>query len=372
MNAISKNLMVLGGMMILSLGGCLRADSRQVSLYNGSSDASAAAAVNNRYFVVGDDEINILREYPIDGSSDPVFSLDISDFLKTDAEHPESDIEALAKVGQRIYWMTSHGRNKVGKFRSSRNRFFATDIQNTDPNKPPQLATVGKACSTLVNDMLASPQLSKLKLQEVTRFDELLTKKQEAQLAPKMKGLNIEGLAAGPDGKSLWIGLRNPLYDDQSGKPKAIVIPLLNPAQVIEEGQKAIFGQPILLDLDGRGIRTIDYLESQKEYWIVAGSTGARSEAGFGVYRYRHSDMKLTLVKVDFPKKFTPESLLFLTEPKTVCFISDDGTIPKKVESPTECIQGQLLPDGSCPNKCLVDISKRTFRVFKLDMTTLQ
>jgi hypothetical protein len=364
MNPIPKKLIGWCGIMILSLGGCLSADSRPISLYNGCSDPSAAAAVDSRYFVAGDDEQNILKIYPLGGSPDPVSSLDVTSFLIADPEHPEADIEGAARLGNRIYWITSHGRNKDGKIRPSRYRLFATDIQNTDPNQPPRIVPVGKACSTLITDMLACPQLNKLKLKEVTRLEEPLTKKQEAQLAPKEKGLNIEGLAVGPDGKSLWIGLRNPLYQDASKKRKAIVIPLLNPTEVVEQGKLARFGEPILLDLDGRGIRSIDYMDGWKEYWIVAGSTGLSSKVDFEVFRYRHEDKNMTTIKVDFPDKFTPEGLFALPGQKTVCFISDDGTIAKEIESPTDCIAGQLLPNGYCPNKFLVDLNKRTFRIF--------
>jgi len=364
MNAISKNSVILGGLMILSLGGCSHADSRQISLYNSCSDPSTATAVNDRYFVAGDDEHNILRVYSVDGLPDPVFSLDMTGFLKADAEHPEADIEASARIGPRIYWITSHGRNKDGKIRSSRYRLFATDIQITDPNQSPQIVPAGKSCCTLVADMLASPQLSKLKLQEVTRLQEQLSKKQQAQLAPKKKGLNIEGLAVGPDGKSLWIGLRNPLYSDASGKSRAIVIPLMNPAQVVEKGEKALFDEPILLDLEGRSIRSIDYQDNQRQYWITSGSVG--SQMDFAVFLYRPESRNLTLCKVDFPADFTPEGVFCLPGRQMIYFISDDGTIPKEVQSPTDCLDGQLLPNKYCPNKFLVDIEKRTFRVFQL------
>lgn len=355
--------------MILSLGGCLSADSTQISLFNGCSDPSTAAALDNRYFAAGDDEHNILRIYSISGSTDPVFSLDVSGFLRVDPDHPEADIEASARVGQRIYWITSHGRNKDGKIRSSRYRFFATDIHSEDPNQPPQLVAVGKACSTLVSDMLDCPQLSKLKLREVTRFEEPLNKKQQAQLAPKRKGLNIEGLAVGPDGKSLWIALRNPMYRDTFGKSRAIVIPLANPAQVIEEGQKPIFGEPIMLDLGGRGIRSIDFENDQRQYWITAGSVD--SQMDFAVFHCYPEDTRITTCKVGFPKDFTPEGVFILPGRHNIYFISDDGTIPKTVESPTDCMDGQMLPNGSCPNKYIIDIEKRTFRIILFDTTDL-
>jgi hypothetical protein len=368
MNPGQAKIIGWSGLLLLSIGGCLSADIRQISHYNGSSDASAAAAVDNRYFIVGDDEHDILRMYSIDGPPDPVFSLDITSFLIAAPEHPEADIEAAARLGPRIYWITSHGRNKDGQIRPSRYRFFATEVQKSgatdDPNRPPRIIPVGKICATLVSDMLASSQLNHLKLRNVTRLDESLSKKEQVLLAPKEKGLNIEGLAVGPDGRSLWIALRNPLYQDASIIRRAIVIPLLNPSEVVEEGKPARFGEVILLDLGERGIRSIDYMENQKEYWIVAGSAGSRSQADFSVFRYRHEDKKLTTIKVDFPKEFTPEGLFAFPGQKTVCFISDDGAIEKEVESPADCIVGQLLPNGHCPNKSLVDLNKRTFRIY--------
>jgi hypothetical protein len=360
------------GIVLLSLAGNLWAQKLEICTYSGNSDPSAAAAVNERYFVVGDDEHNILRVYSISGSSAPVFSVDVTDFLKADAKHPEADIEGAARLGERIYWITSHGRNKDGQIRPSRYRFFATEIKVadalTEPNRPPQIVPVGNPYPALVSDMLASSRLSSLNLHNITRLGEPLSGKERQQLAPKEKGLNIEGLAVGPDGRSLWIGLRNPLYEDAAGKRKAIVIPLLNPAEVVDQGKTARFGDVILLDLDGRGIRSIDYVETQKEYWIVAGPAG--SQADFALFRYHYADKKLATVKVDFPKDFTPEGLFILPGQKTIWFISDDGTFKKEVSSPDQCLPGQLLEDGRCPNKCLCDLDKRTFRVLRYDPMT--
>ena len=51
-----------------------------------------------------------------------------------DSSHPESDIEACTRVGDIIYWITSHGRSKKGKWRNSRYRLFATEIFKKDGN----------------------------------------------------------------------------------------------------------------------------------------------------------------------------------------------------------------------------------------------
>lgn len=66
-----------------------------------------------------------------------------------------------------------------------------------------------------------------------------------SRLPPKaLGGLSIEGLAASPTG-SLFIGLHNPLMD----QARAVIVPLLNPTEVIEGGS-ARFGDPILLGIN--------------------------------------------------------------------------------------------------------------------------
>jgi hypothetical protein len=99
--------------------------------------------------------------------------------------------------------------------------------------------------------------------------------------------------------------------------------------------------------------------------WLLfAGSLCARD---FAVFRYRAAAKELIQVKVAFPAEFTPEGLFVFPCQKTAWFISDDGTLEKRVSSPTECMPGCLLGNGRCPNKCLIDPEKRTFRVMGVD-----
>jgi hypothetical protein len=93
-------------------------------------------------------------------------------------------------------------------------------------------------------------------------------------IKPKDRGgLSIEGLAGTPEG-GLLIGFRNPLSGGKVEKDKlvggqALLVPLLNPLEVIE-GKMANFGDPIDLDLDGYGIRSIE-LVNDKKFLVVAG-----------------------------------------------------------------------------------------------------
>jgi len=102
------------------------------TVYHGMCDASAAVALDKNHFAVGNDEDNRLRIYRTDLSGLPEQSRDLSGFLKVDPKRPESDLEGAAWLGDRIFWITSHGRNREGKFRESRHRFFATTVQKTN------------------------------------------------------------------------------------------------------------------------------------------------------------------------------------------------------------------------------------------------
>ncbi|HPS56100.1 MAG TPA: DUF3616 domain-containing protein, partial [Sedimentisphaerales bacterium] len=173
-----------------------------------SSDVSAAVAIGADAFVVADDENNILKVYKTTDNAEPFYSFNLDKFLAIDPKQPESDIEGATRIGNRIYWITSHGRNKDGKLRLSRYKFFATDINNQDSEIV--LKPVGNICVDLAHKMVKDEKLKFLGLDQATMFyDDLnISKKQRKLLAPKNLGFNIEGLCASADGKSLYIGLR--------------------------------------------------------------------------------------------------------------------------------------------------------------------
>jgi Protein of unknown function (DUF3616) len=221
----------------------------------GMCDASAAVAVGDDYFVVANDEDNILRVYRNDVSAGPVQSFDWSAPLDIadDDDHPEADIEAAARVGDRVYWVTSHGTNKNGKPRPNRRRFFATDLVQSDGQI--RLVPVGNPYKRLLEELDAHPPLSEFNLAD-----------RGMEPPESDTGLNIEGLAPRPDG-TLLIAFRNPIPDG-----KALLVPLKNPDGVVRGTQRPRLGMPILLDLDGLGVRCIQHAPGLDAYLIVAGS----------------------------------------------------------------------------------------------------
>ena len=294
--------------------------------YFGMCDASAAVAISPNLFVVACDEDNVLRLYRADRPGGPVKEFDCNDFLELRGQSLEADLEGGARIGNRAFWIGSHGRNIIGKERLNRHRFFATDIVVKDGDV--NLTPVGKPCQSLLEDLLADSRFVQFHLEEAARH------------TPKERGaLNIEGLSATAEGH-LLVGFRNPIPEG-----KALIIPLLNPNEVVE-GSRARFGSAILLDLGGLGVRDIAWYEGT--YVIIAGSYhGGRH---FRLYRWAGPGTKPVPLRVGHLNDYHPEALVIYPDRGLREFqvLSDDGT---------------LLVDG-CPCKELKDRSRRAFRSF--------
>ena len=267
-------------------------------------DASAAVALDADHFVVANDERNTLRIYKR-GQPDPVKSVELSGFLGTN-EKKESDLEGAARIGTRVYWISSHGRNKDGELQERRRRFFATEI--TSEVGIPTVTPVGNApYKELLADLAAAQQLAVYDLAKAS------------EKAPEAAGgLNIEGLAAMPDGK-LLIGFRNPIPGN-----KALIVPLENPDDVVG-GKKARFGNPIQIDLGGRGIRSFEYVGNG--YFIVGGPVA--DSGTFKLYRWPGppSDKANEVQGIDFDK-LRPEAILAIPQTNKLQVLSDDGGEP--------------------------------------------
>lgn len=286
----------------------------------GLCDASAAVALDERTFVVADDESNTLAFYRR-GAPDIAGALRLDDFLKADKE---ADLEGAARIEARIYWIASHGRNSKAKVREDRWRFFATEVV---PGSLPGLKPVGRPYTALLQDLVAAPALAPLQLAQAAR-----------RAAEADGGLNIEGLAAAADG-SLLIGLRNPIPQEQ-----AVLIPLLNPAALIEGKGPARFGAVIRLDLGGRGLRSIERVGSG--YLIAAGPPA--DEGSFALFRWSGKPAdKPQLVPVGLGS-LRPEGL-FAWPDGQLTLVSDDG--------------GVLVGKSACKD---ADKQRRAFRSLDL------
>lgn len=281
----------LATLLLATAAGAAAAQGR----YEGLCDASAGVALDARHFIVADDEHNTLTVYK-HGEAKRVGEVDLDKFL---GAKKEADLEGAAQVGNRIYWIASHARNSAGKLREDRQRFFATDIRGKT------VEPVGRPYTALLADLLAAPALAPLKLADAA-----------GRAAEADGGFNIEGLAAAPDG-SLLIALRNPIPQG-----KAIVIPLLNPAELIEGRGPARFGAVIRLDLSGRGVRSIERVGSS--YVIAAGPPADTGSFALFHWSGKPGDAPAP-VKLDL-RTLRPEAL-FAWPDGQLTLLSDDGGV---------------------------------------------
>jgi hypothetical protein len=294
-------------LILLAMSLCARAAEKSAllrpTLYSGEGDASGAVAVTSNLFLVADDEDNILRLYRNDTGGPPIKQFDCDDFLQVRGKSLEADLEAGARIGDRAFWIGSHGRNAKGKERPNRCRLFATDISMAGGDVA--VIPVGKPYKGLLDDLIRDSRFEQFHFTAAAR------------LTPKdADALNIEGLSATPEGH-LLIGFRNPVPEG-----KALLIPLLNPNEVIE-GKSAVFDPAIELDLGGLGIRDIAYYSGT--YIISAGPY--HGGGPFRFYRWSGTGTQPEQIAVEDLGDYHPEAIIIYPDKglHELQILSDDG-----------------------------------------------
>ncbi|CAN7369959.1 DUF3616 domain-containing protein [Pararhizobium sp. LjRoot238] len=287
-------------MKIPSLGILPVADAQAEPVdYIGICEASAAVALDDTHFVVASDETNTFQIYRR-GIAKPVRALKFKTFIGSE----KSDIEAAARIGDKVYWISSFSRPGEGGNASGRSVLFASKIVRAEDG--PTLEPLG------------------------TPFDGLRGYLKKELHRPGTD-INIEGLAATPEG-DLLIGFRAPLIDTM-----APVLRLTNPAAVTERGEEPRFGKPHWLDLDDHGIRSIDWTGLLPPLYLVLAGPETDKGEKISLYSWGGDDQPPVKLPPKFPKDFTAEALVFYPEKGLVQILSDDGKkgvgesdIPKK------------------------------------------
>jgi hypothetical protein len=307
-----------------------------VQEFRGACDASAAARIpDTTCFVAASDEEYLLRVYDSSQPGRSVAELDVTDFLEPADRQKEPDIEGCAVIGDRIYWIGSHGRNKKGEAQENRQRLFATEIRVTSGR--PELRTIGKPYKELLNEATSSPDLAEFQLAAA------------AALPPEEPGgLNLEGLASTPEGH-LLVGLRNPIPGG-----RALVLRIENPDDVVSGNDRAKVGRGGLLDLGGRGIRALEGTPDGR-YYLLAGASDDTKDFALFSWDGRNTTPTLLLAG-PLLNDLNPEELIAGPQTggvSTLQLFSDDGD--------------RLVGGRKCKK---ADASARSFRVATLKLVT--
>jgi len=309
---------------------------RTDGLFYYSADASAAVALDNERFIMSDDELNILQVYNWNmPASDPNRQTDIGAAINIDPTHPEADIEGATWFNDRVFWITSHGRSREGDYWPSRYRFFATTIA------PDGIATVDGVYESLIDHLIQYDRVWNLGLETaIGTVGDHIDEATIPDLAPKVNGLNIEGLCTTADGTKMLIGFRNP-RPQVGDEMMALVIPLANPEAVVLNGADPNLEPPLLIDLKDLGIRSMEYSPSLGEYLIVAGShLAGEDEPLQTLYKYDF-DLEDKDKLAEFTD-ITPEAIFQFPDANDIHLLSDDGT--RMIETPSGTVMNKLLP----------------------------
>jgi len=234
-----------------------------------STDASTAVLTGEEYFWLAQDESNELLLYPRNIDSKPIQRYDVTPELALDGT--EIDLEASCRSPQnpnRIYWIGSMSNNKNGKLRPDRDRLFATDIHGVGEKSSMQFVGYILGLRQVIIDWGDQHGLA------------LSASAQKGVEPKRVDGFNIEGMEFSADGKDLWIAFRAPLLGND--RSKALLVPILQFERDFPHGKPQL-GEPILLDLGGRGFRSLGK-NAKGEYLIVAGSSEAKDD--FALFRW--------------------------------------------------------------------------------------
>lgn len=124
-------------------------------------------------------------------------------------------------------------------------------------------------------------------------------------------GINVEGIAWDPRNKRLLLGLRSPVVDGQ-----ALVVPLklrdANAAFSFDnlevEGRKAI-----RVPLNGAGIRSIEYDEARKTFFLITGAGPNSEKMDFKLYEWSGNEAPALREMNTFDRRLKPEGITRVT-----------------------------------------------------------
>jgi hypothetical protein len=321
----------------------------EIFKFEGICSATAGVMLRGFSIAVADADDNDLQIYALTGGrSGGTIDLHALSEVNEGTLLGFSSFQGAARVGDRIYFIGSHARQKAGHNRPNFRRLVSVESQIVNGRE--QLSPVDNGYLRLAHDIGEDSELKKVSLE---RSIKLMYPKLD-RLAPQLQGFNIQGLAPSRDGKGLFIGLRNPVR-----RNRGIVLELRNPSQLMKRESEASFGPPILLGLGGRGIVSIDFSPAVRSYFILAAD--ATKDTNFAVYRWsgQTNDSSPVLVH-ELSTPINPHALIVGRIGNRALLLSNDALYPREATK-AEC-QYRLDPDGTCPCHWLKDESARWFR----------
>jgi len=276
---------------------CARADVicergvTEVLTFHTLCDASGAAWSNHELFVASEHTTYVLTYPPSGGApgSQPIL---------LGADRDPLGTEAGVAVGDRVLFIGSHALGRGGAYSDLNHRLIR--LGGTPSRQTKRITHVMPE-----SDRFHGP---------LDAFGEELLDIRFPYAPPDKGGIEVGGVAHFED--TLFVGLRSPLASVHDTK-QAIVIPWPNWRESMKSPQiTPVYESAILLDLDGHGIRGMEFWPGAGGHLIIAGPpAGAvkkRKKKDFSLYFWSADGKRppKRIGYIDPPHRAKPESVV--------------------------------------------------------------
>lgn len=292
--------------IVPALAAVVMAKAEEPLVFRGACDGSGTVAISERCFLSASDEDNVLRVYDAKTAGAPIATVDLEQMFSL-TTRKEMDLESATQIGDTLFFLSSHKRSKKGKAKIG---YLMGLKVGLDAKGKWVASKVGNCYQQLTEALVADvPELARV-------------------------AMNIEGLSVWK-GEQLLIGFRN-----LSADGKALFVPLTNPFAVVQSNERPVFGKPIRLNLEGQGVRALEFIPERSLYAIVAGSENAHGQFRF----FTWSGDIHTAPGTGPVLNIDAESIVvFPGEKKRLLLLSDDSGELSDGVSDTKC---RDLPSG--------------------------
>ena len=217
-----------------------------INMFNGVYEPSAVQQLPDGKLLIAEDEPNhAFSIISIDKTGRFIEDEALDTRVITGFKRRLSDLEALARDDEGfIYALTSHSRTRKGNRSPDREHLMRFKIQD------------GNVLGLTSYDNLTQV------LETDKKLHDLIRERTKAEVS--FEEINIEGMAFDPVKKRLVLGFRDPEFNNM-----ALVAFISNPKDVFEHNAKPEFDEVAILDIDGGGIRSINYDPVLKNYVIA-------------------------------------------------------------------------------------------------------
>nr|WP_308881762.1 Pycsar system effector family protein [Neisseria subflava] len=217
-----------------------------INMFSGVFEPSAVQQLPDGKLLIAEDEPNhAFSIISIDKTGKFVEDEALDTRVITGFKRRLSDLEALARDDEGfIYAMTSHSRTRKGNRSPDREHLMRFKIQD------------GNVLGLTSYDNLTQV------LETDHKLHDLIRERTKAEVS--FDEINIEGMAFDPVKKRLVLGFRDPEFNNM-----ALVAFISNPKDVFEHNAKPEFDEVAVIDIDGGGIRSLNYDPVLKTYVIA-------------------------------------------------------------------------------------------------------